>query len=56
MSKHNQVDLYRKRSDGTVAIQSVNSGGFSSQDDFQQALDFYYAEGYYDSYQEAKES
>lgn len=50
------IKLYKKRSDGTIGLKELSQTMFSSEDSFQEALDFYYGEGYCDSYSEAKES
>jgi hypothetical protein len=54
--ENEEVKLYRKRSDGVVAMQSVIRGAYTGQDQFQEALDYYYEEGYYDTYKEAQEA
>ena len=40
------VILYRRREDNSIAIQTVNRGGFNSADDFNEAIDFYLSQGY----------
>lgn len=54
--ENKEIKLYRKREDGVIASQSVNRGNFRGEDEYQDALDQYYGEGYCDTYSEAKES
>lgn len=55
MSKQIQIDLYRKTESGSVAVQTVHRTGFSSDDAFQEAVDWYLSEGYHESHAEALE-
>lgn len=40
------IRLYRRREDNSIAVQTVNRGGFESVDDFNEAIDFYISQGY----------
>lgn len=41
--------LYKKNEKGEVVIKEVNEKSFSSKDDFNEAMDFYYFNGFEDS-------
>ena len=50
------IKLYRKRSDGSISLLELNPDSYSDRDSFNEAVDFYYAEGYYQTYTEAATS
>ena len=49
-----KTNLYRKRSDGSIALLEVNSDSFPDRDAYEASLDFHMEQGYFDSYEEAK--
>lgn len=53
--KNKTIKLYRKNEKGEVNLKEISRGMYSDSDSFQEALDHWFGEGYYDSYQEAKE-
>lgn len=51
------IKLYRvRKDDGIVALKELSRSSFSDFDSFNNALDFFYSEGFCDSHQEAKEN
>ncbi len=44
-----RVKLYRRRDDGSLAMVEVSPRSFACTDDFFEALDFYYDQGYSDT-------
>lgn len=50
------LKLYKCREDGSVGLQEVARGNFSDADSYQQALDFYYEQGYCDTREEAQDA
>lgn len=54
-NKNKPVKLYRKNEKDEVNLKEISRGMYSDNDSFEQALDFWYGEGYYDTYKEAQE-
>lgn len=53
--KKKTIKLYRPRDDGAIGLKELHPNQFSSEDDLNSALDFFYSEGFVDTYTEAKE-
>ncbi len=50
------ITLYKKGKDGSVRILEVYTENYYDRDELNEALSFYYEEGYCDSREEAEES
>ena len=48
--------FYRKREDGSIGFADISSYNYPDADRFNQASDFFYEAGYFDSYESAKEA
>ena len=56
MSTERIKKLYRKRDDGSVGFAEISSYSYPDADSFNEAVDFLYEKGYFDTYSEAKEA
>ena len=54
--KTRTIKLWKKRKDGVIGMKELSNTMFSSEDDFQAALDHFYSEGYFDTRKEAEEA
>lgn len=50
-----EINLYRKNQKGDIVLKTVSRGMYKDSDSFQEALDHFSAEGFYDNYEDAKE-
>lgn len=50
-----QFNLYRQNEKGEIVVKTVSRGMYADKDSYQEALDHFSAEGFYDTYEEAKE-